>query len=233
MAIYDDFSNGQLDPGLWAKGEMWDGDQLVWRWIDPGLKTEVSSGRLTLAVARYSLSHDAVQMFDNPKVLYLSTRAWPIGDRPVKFSCTLAADCTGDLDDIRNGFASFNVLDFATGTVMDIVANGRKVWSITERLDIPGLQEPTPPYSDCCDLEVASAPGQEHEVAVIYDPGAGDVSYQVDGEVRQRRSLPTRPAGVMLGMGLITLYPLEDGRSVSCRGQGGLGRWGRIASEEL
>ncbi len=233
MAIYDDFSSGQLDPERWAKGEMWDGAKLVWRWIDPGLRTEVNSGRLTLAVERYSLSHAAVQIFDNPKALYLSTRAWPIGERPVKFSCTLAADCTGDLDDIRNGFASFNVLDFATGTVMDIVANGRKVWSITERLDIPGVAEPPAPFSDYCDLNVASSPGQEHEVAVLYNPQAGEVSYQVDGEVRQQRSLPTRPASLTLGMGLITLYPIEHGRSVSCRGQGGLGLWGRIASEEL
>lgn len=233
MAVYDDFSSGSLNPELWAKGEIRDGEKLVWRWIDPAFRTVVSSGRLTLAVERYSLSHDTVQIFDNPKVLFLSTRAWPVGQRPLKFSCTLAADCTGDLDDIRNGFASFNVLDFATGTVMDIVANGRKLWSITERLAIPGLGEPTPPYSDCYGLEAASSPGQEHEVAVVYDPWAGEVSYQVDGAERQRRALPTRPASLMLGMGLITLRPIENGRSVSCQGQGGLGRWGRIAVEEL
>jgi hypothetical protein len=233
MAIYDDFSAGQLNPELWAKGEMWDGDKLVWRWIDPGLKTVVSSGRLTLAVERYSLGHDTVQIFDNPKALYLSKQAWPVGRRPVKFSCTLAADCTGDLDDICNGFASFNVLDFATGTVMDIVANGRRLWSITERLDIPGLAGPPAPFSDSHDLGVASAPGLEHEVAVSYDPQAGEVGYFVDGAERQRRALPTRPASLMLGLGLITLRPLENGRSVSCQGQGGLGRWGRIAVEEL
>jgi hypothetical protein len=33
------------------------------------------------------------------------------------------------------------------------------------------------------------------------------------------------PRELRLGMGLMTLLPIEDGRSVSLRGQGMVGRW--------
>lgn len=228
MALFDDFTAETLDPARWAAGEIRDGDKLIWRWIDPGLVVSTGGRRLELAIERFSLSHDSVQIFDNPKALYMATQVWNC-DRPLSFSTTLAAQFSGDTADYRNGFASFNVLDFATSTVLDIVGNGRRLWAITERLDMPGFSHPVAPFTEVTDLGVDSAPLQEHAIGVHYDPQAGRVSYRVDGSERYGRAVDTAPQSLMLGLGLITLYPIVDGRSTSCRGQGGIGRFGPVS----
>lgn len=232
MAVYDVFPGPKLDPEKWVTGAVRMGDEVIWTYADPGLVTTVGQGACELAIERFTLCHHGVQMFDNPKALYFSTKTWLVGDKPQSFHCRLAAAFTGDVGDYRNGFASFNVLDFATGTVMDIVSNGHQLWAITERLDIPGLELPVPPYSEVVELNVATAPLREHEAEVCYDPAAHEVRYLVDGAVRYARHLPTAPTSLMLGLGLITLYPIENGASTSCRGQGGRGRFSGIQAPD-
>jgi hypothetical protein len=106
------------------------------------------------------------------------------------------------------------------------------LWAITERLDIPGLELSVPPYSEVIELDVDTAPLREHDVEVCYDPAAHEVRYSVDGALRYRRHLPTAPKSLMLGLGLITLYPIENGSSTSCRGQGGAGRFSAIQAPD-
>lgn len=232
MTLYDTFDGPALNPEKWVTGAVRMGDEVIWTYADPGLVTTVGAGTCEVAIARFTQCHHGVQMFDNPKALYFSTRTWLAGAAAMSFSCRLAAEFTGDTADYRNGFASFNVLDFATGTVMDIVSNGHKLWAITERLDIPGLELSVPPYSEVVELNVDTAPLREHEVEVRYDPAAHEVRYLVDGAVRYQRELPTAPKSLMLGMGLITLYPIENGASTSCRGQGGRGRYSAIQAPD-
>lgn len=232
MPIYDAFDGPALDAERWVPGAVRLGDEVIWTYADPGLRTTLRGGTCEMAIDKFVLCHHGVQMFDNPKALYFSTRSWLVGQQPLSFTTRLGAEFTGDVSDYRNGFASFNVLDFATGTVMDIVGNGHKLWAITERLDIPGLDSPVPPFSEVVDLQVDTAPLREHVVEVCYDPAAGEARYSVDGTERYRRRIETAPASLMLGMGLITLYPITDGMSTSCRGQGGCGRFGPFTAPE-
>ncbi len=228
MQTYEAFNGPALDAEKWIPGAVRLGDEVVWTYADPNLITTVGNGVCELGIEQFALCHHGVQMFDNPKALYFSTRTWFTGAQPLSFGTRLAARFTGDVSDYRNGFASFNVLDFATGTVMDIVSNGHKLWAITERLEIPGLESPVPPFSEVVDLQVETAPLREHDVEVRYDPAAREVRYCVDGVERYRRGIATTPPSLMLGLGLITLYPIVDGSSTSCRGQGGLARFGAV-----
>ena len=61
------------------------------------------------------------------------------------------------------------MIDFASGTVMDIVANGRKLWSITERLDIPGQASEVEPFGKFYELDVASMSYDEHTGRIFID----------------------------------------------------------------
>jgi hypothetical protein len=232
MQTYDAFAGPALDAELWVPGAVRLGDDVIWTYADPGLVTTVRDGVCELAIERFSLRHHGIQMFDNPKALYFSKRNWLVAGQPLSFGCRLAAQFSGNDSDYRNGFASFNALDFATGTVMDIVGNGRKLWAITERLDIPGLESPIAPFSEVVDLQVATEPLREHAVEVRYDPGAHEVRYIVDGVERYRRAIETAPRSIMLGLGLITLYPIADGVSTSCRGQGGRGRFSAVLAPD-
>jgi hypothetical protein len=230
MSVYDAFTGTGLDPDKWVPGVIRHGEHVVWSYADPGLATTVRDGVCELAIERFKLCHHSVQMFDNPKALYISLDAWPVALEPLRFGCNLAAQFSGDVADYRNGFASFNVLDFATGTVMDIVSNGHQLWAITERLDIPGMESAVAPFTEVIDLAVETAPLTVHAIEVVYDAAAHEVRYSVDGQTRYTRHIPTSPQCLSLGMGLITLYPLENGLSTSCRGQGGLGRFSEITA---
>jgi hypothetical protein len=232
MANYDTFNGPELDPQRWVIGVIRHGEHVVWTYADPGLVTTVRDGACELNIERFKLCHHSVPMFDNPKALYLSLDSWPATTQPLRFGCKLAARFSGDVADYRNGFASFNVLDFATGTVMDIVSNGHRLWAITERLDIPGLVSDVAPYSDVVDLGLDAAPERDYAIEITYDAQKHEVYYSVDGQVRHSRNLPTQPRNLFIGMGLITLYPPEDGMSTSCRGQGGWGRFSSITTPD-
>jgi hypothetical protein len=137
----------------------------------------------------------------------------------------MAAEFNGDLASYADGFAGFHALDFTTGTVMDVVANGNRLWAIIERLPIPGLDSPVAPFIEIHDLGVQSAPLQEHLVGIEYDPQRRQGKWLVDGEVRYERAVLMDPQAFFFAFGLLTLHPQVDGKSVSNHGQGGRGIW--------
>jgi hypothetical protein len=138
----------------------------------------------------------------------------------------MSCEFNGDLSDYRDGFAGFHVLDFNSGTVMDVVANGNRLWAIVERLPIPGLESPVEPFIEFHDLGIQSAPRREHSVAVEYDPQTRMARWIADGHVGYEREILMDPQSFFLAFGLLTLWPQENGKSVSNKGQGGQGRWG-------
>jgi hypothetical protein len=230
MQTYDDFSSAAPSPDRWQVAGVPLGDGSFWMYQDQNAQVSCAGNRCSISIPQFSLSHNEVQMFDNPKHLYLSTHGWPTAGGPLTFSTTMAANMTGDAGDYRDGFASVNVLDFATGMVFDIIASGRRVWAIYERLQIPGVTTPDQAFTEVVDLGIDTARDREHEVSVVVDTSASSVDYLVDGEHRlTRENLPAIPELLLTGFGIITLRPIENGRSVSCHGQGGTGKWGPFA----
>lgn len=222
MELYDDFSGPELDQERWNTGTVPLGDGEFWYYRDENAGVECGGGHCKISIPRFSLSHDEVQILDNPKHLYLATEGWNTSYGVSIFRTRLAGHVTGDPNDYRDGFASFNVLDFATGMVFDIVTNGRHVWAIYERLLIPGVTTPEQAFTEAIDLNVDTEPLREHVVQVVYDRAAGRVHYAVDGRERLvKADLPVVVQQLTTGFGLITLQPITDGKSTSCKGQGG------------
>jgi hypothetical protein len=232
MQLYDDFSTPQPDPDKWVVAEVRNGDQLLWRYEDANLKVACAQHRCSLDIPVFSSSNDQVPMFDNPKALYLSTESWDVRSQPVSFQTSIACEFSGDPDDYRDGFAAFNVLDFATGTVLDVIANGHHIWAICEQLDLPGVQTAVPPFTEVVDLQVPTAPLREHTVRIDYHPAEHWAKWYIDGVEKLHRDLKMQPERLSLAFGIITLHPLEGGHSTSIRGQGGKGMWGPFTVRE-
>lgn len=229
MTIYDDFAGTQFDESKWMIARAPLGDGSFWEWRDANAAVAVGGDRCTINIHRFSSFNDAVQIFDNPKHLYLATRSWDTGGGTLRFSARLAGEVTGDPDDYRDGFAAFNVLDLETAMVFDIIANGRHVWAIYERLFIPGATTEKEAFTEVIDLGVETEPMKEHDVAVEFDAAAARVRYFVDGaEKLVRENLPAVPNQLTTGFGLITLWQLENDRSISLKGQGGSLRIGEV-----
>jgi len=229
MELYNNFSSARLDAERWQVGAIPLGDGEYWHYRDDNAKVECGGGHCRIEIPRFSMHHDQVQILDNPKYLYMATYSWPTSYGVAVFKTRLAGQVTGDPDDYRDGFASFNVLDLNTGMVFDIATNGTHVWAIYERLLIPGVTTPGEAFTEAIDLKVETEPLREHVLQVTYDRAGGRVHYAVDGRERaMRENLPVVVQQLTAGFGLITLQPITDGKSISCKGQGGECRIGPI-----
>lgn len=227
MTLYDDFSSPALDASRWAIARVPLGNDNYWYYKDEEARLTCGGGHCIIDIPRFTAKHDQVQIFDNPKHLYLATTSWATDRGQVAFSTTLAAEVTGEPDDYRDGFASFNVLDFESALVLDIIANGHHVWAIYERLLIPGVTTAEEAFTEVVELAVETAPMKEHECRIEYDAERGRALWFVDGEERLvREGIPVTASRLTIGFGIITLHEIRDGKSTSCRGQGGKGRWG-------
>lgn len=228
--IYDDFAqatpDGEPSHDKWVIGQMVVEGQVVWTWRDQNLKVSTGGGYCELDIPVFSAEHHEVGIFDNPKVLFCSGKVWQLGGRPIRFESRMSCRFNGDLSDYKDGFAGFHVLDFNSGTVMDVVGNGNRLWAIIERLPIPGLVSPVEPFIEFHDLGVQSAPNMEHSVGVEYDPQSRMARWLVDGKVGYEREILMDPQSFFLAFGLLTLHEQVDGKSVSIKGQGGSGKWG-------
>lgn len=227
MDLYDDFEAEELDAAKWQMAAAPLGEGKFWHWRDDAAKVACGGGRVEIDIPQFTAHHDFVQIFDNPKQLYLATRSWTTAGGRTRFSTKMAAELRGgNPEDFRDGFAAFNVLDFESALVFDIVTNGHKVWAIYERLLIPGVTTETEAFTDVIDLGVATAGMCEHECEVEYDAKGDAVRYIVDGEEKLKiTGVPARANQLTCGFGIITLHPIESGMSISCRGQGCKATW--------
>jgi hypothetical protein len=227
MITYDDFSSETPSPTAWqvARAPLDGGN--FWTFADANAVISCRAKRCMIDIPRFSLRNDYVQIFDNPKLLYLSTHVWPTAMGPLTFRTTMTANVSGNPDDYRDGFVSLNVLDFATGMLFDVASNGHHLWAVYERLLIPGAITEEQAFTEVIDLGVDTAPDREHEVGIVFDGAAGKVEYLVDGKLcLTREGVPVLPQTLMAGFGIVTLHPIQNGESVSCRGQGAKGSWG-------
>ena len=143
-AVYDPFTGPELDPAKWAPLSIPLPDGSTWTTVEPQARRIVGGGTLRLRIEPFTRCHDEVQIFDNPKELWLSSTAFPLPPRGrLRFSVEMAVETFGgDPHDYRDGFAAFNVLDMATGMVFDHAATSRHLYSIYERLLVPGVDRP-------------------------------------------------------------------------------------------
>lgn len=228
-------STTTLDPTGWEPLAIPLGEDDVWTCEEPSARTRVAGDAVEIAVDCFERAHDHVQILDNPKHLLVSSEPIPVPtDRPVTFHAEMAAENVGgNPHDFRDGFAAFNVLDMASGLVLDHAVTSVRTWAIKERLLIPGMVPPEEAFTWLVEAPLTAPkvrPRELREFAVTLDAARGSATWWVDGaEVFHTPELPLIPDEVRLGIGLITLHPLSDAGSTSLRGQGVRGVWRNLA----
>jgi len=208
------------------------GNGETWTWEEPRARFEAKNGGLAVTVDPFTRKHDHVHMFDDPKQLYGSTTILPVSrDGVTVFDVEMGAETYhNDADDLRDGFAGFNVMDFSTGMIFDFISTGRKIGAIYERLLIPGLTDEKTAFTYLIESPfsgVRTEPGKMHHYSVRLDAARRTAEWSVDERpFFKAEGIPVSLGGITLGFGLFTLKPIDPQKgSVSLHGQGATGIW--------
>lgn len=231
-STYDDFTNPELDVSRWFFLEYPPGpDGTSWRCEEPGARTETGEGRLTIQVQKFERANAHVQIMDNPKHLLLSTEPFAVPSTGrTTFSMDMAATSINAAPrDYRDGFASMNVLDLSAGWVFDLCATSDTVFSIYERLPVPGVERPFTYIVEAPLAGIEIAPGLSHHYQVTLDASRSAAEWRVDGRLVYQALGIEIPSQVNIGLGMITLHPISGAKSQSLRGQGLTASFGPIA----
>jgi hypothetical protein len=208
----------------------------LWTFAEPNAVVIVQDGRLRVAASPYTRQHDSMQILDNAKHMYFSTRTFEApeaGRMRVDWEMS-ARIVDGVPDDLYDAFVSFHLLDLTTGTALDIFAGDDVVATVYARLPFPGAPVPKPEtgpryFSLFEEQRGATRPGELHRYAMIYDRASAEVVFEMDGREIGRHGgvMPIGPC--LLAMGLMTEKDIDPGKgSTSCHGQGAVGTWGDI-----
>lgn len=220
----------------WVQGGFDLPDGTRWEYREPGAAIVVRNGWLQVAAVPFTRSHDRVQILDNVKHMYYSRERIGVpADGRITFELNMAARTIATTPgNLYDGFASWNLLDFRTGWAFDFFAGGERLATVCARLPFPGTVVPDggPARIFSFFHELADLPtgqGQEHAYRITYDQAAGCVEFEADGRIVNRYdSIADRITGFTIGLGLMTEIDITGGRSVSCHGQGVIGRWSPV-----
>jgi hypothetical protein len=174
-------NGGKLNGNEWQLAGVPLGDGNFWMYQDRNAAIEFADDAIEIHIPRFSAHHDQVQIFDNPKQLYLTKSGYEPGpDGILAFSCGMKASIIkGDSGNYHDGFCAFNVLDFESAIVFDIVSNGRKTWAIYERLLIPGVTTPQEAFTEVIPINRETSPDENLECAVVYDRNNDRAEYSI------------------------------------------------------
>jgi uncharacterized protein DUF6081 len=234
---YSNFTSVVTGEGDWIPAGFPLPDGGFWQYREPDAVVIVQDGFLRVAAVPYTRGHDKIQFLDNAKHMYFSTRTFACPDGgTITFSIDLAATVVdGAPGDLYDGFVSFNVLDFSTGAALDFFVGNETIATVYGKLPFPGVPIVDPahgPRHFCLFEEIrdASAPGRLHHFEIAYDSAADRVTFSVDGQqVRQYSNVPFKLGPCTLALGLMSEKDIAPGKgSVSCHGQGAVGKWGNI-----
>ena len=211
-------------------------DGTFWRYREPDAGVVVEGERMRVT-AQLSRANDQVQILDNAKNMFFSTRRFEVPENgEITFEWEMKALCSGTAPhDLYDGFVSVNLLDFSTGFALDFFVCNDVIASVYALLPFPGVPEPAdvenaekPKYF--CDFNeppLTTAPGQPHRYRISYHRGKDEVRFFVDEEeVGVYNEVPVKINGFIIALGLMTEKTIEQGKSVSVHGQVLIGQWG-------
>ncbi len=231
--IVGDFNRILETDSAWVPGSFALPDGSTWQYREPGAVVLVRNGWLQVAAVPYTRKNDHVQILDNAKHMYFSRERFqvPPGGR-ITFEIQVAARTIGTQPgNLYDGYVSWNLLDLTTGWALDFFTGGDTVATVHGRLPFPGAAIPETGearafciFNELADLTTAQ--GQVHAYRITYDQGADTVEFEADGKVVDRyERVPDKITGFTAALGLMSEIDIVDGKSVSCHGQGVIGRW--------
>ncbi len=211
-------------------------DGTFWRYREPKAVVVVEGEHMRVT-AQLTRANDQVQILDNAKNMFFSTKRFEIPEKgEISFEWDMKALCSGTKPrDLYDGFISVNLLDFSTGFALDFFACNDVIASVYALLPFPGVPEPAdvenavkPKYfCDFNELPLATTPGQQHRYRITYHGGKDEVHYFVDEqEVSVYTEVPVKINSLIIALGLMTEKTIEQGKSVSVHGQTLIGVWG-------
>lgn len=225
-------SKGRIDTSKWRILSFPLPNGETWTYEEPKARVEPRVNGTAVTIDPFTKKHDKVHMFDDPKQLYASTRAFPISsDSVTVFEVEMGADTYhSNAQDIQDAFAGFITMDFSTGMIFDFVTTGHKIGAIYERLLIPGLTDEKTAFTYLVEAPfsgISTKPEQLHHYEVKIDGPKKHVEWSVDGRpFFKAEQIPAVPREMLLGFGLFTLKPVDSAKgSVSIHGQGATGIW--------
>ncbi len=234
---YSGFAAVVTGEGDWIPAGFPTPDGGFWQFQEPGAIVIVQDGFLRVAAVPYTRRHDSIQFLDNAKHMYFSARTFaPPPDGTISFSIDMAATiANGAPRDLYDGFVSFNVLDFSTGAALDFFTGNDMAATVYGRLPFPGVPDSPVAHGPryfCLFEETRDgfAPGLLRHYEIAYDSAADSVTFSIDGVVVRRYSnIPFKLGPCTLAMGLMAEKDIDPARgSVSCHGQGAVGKWGNV-----
>src|SRR5690242_6788469 len=234
---YSNFASIVTGEGDWLPAGFPQPDGSFWQYQEPGAVVIIQDGFLRVAAVPYTRAHNSQQILDNAKHMYFSARQFaPPAGGSITFAIDFGATIVGGLPgDLYDGFVSFNVLDFSTGAALDFFVGNDTIATVYGKLPFPGVPDLAPSHGPryfCLfeEMKDATAPGRIRHFEITYDGAADRVTFSVDGnEVRRYSNVPFKLGGSTLALGLMTEKDIDPARgSVSCHGQGAVGKWGKI-----
>jgi len=212
-------------------------DGSFWRYREPNAAVIVEAERLRVRVGQITRFNNQVQILDNAKNMFFSTKKFETPDEgEMSVEWEMTARCTGTRPrDLYDGFVSVNLLDFRTGTALDFFVCNDVIATVYARLPFPGVPEPQDPenavrpkyYSDFNELPVETKSGQVHRYRISYSKSKDEVRFFVDGQdAGVYIEVPSKVHSFVIALGLMTEKGIEQGKSVSVHGQGLTGEWG-------
>lgn len=231
---YDDFNSAELSAGKWLVGEYRDAEGQVHAYYDPNTQIATGGGQVRLTIDPFTRFHDSVPALNNPKTTYRSRErfATPPGSRTL-FEVDMAVETFRALPgDLRDAFATFNVVDHNTGVVFDFAVTNEIVYIIHERLLLPGVTTPEMYFAHRIVLEVDTNPGQAHHYGISYERNWSRAEWFVDGKKVYEATVPTEVDGFRFGFGLFSSRRLDKfSREEREHGQGASGTWSNFSVE--
>ena len=214
----------------------------TWQYKEPNAVVLVRNGWLQVSAVPYTRANDRVQILDNAKHMYFSKERFevPPGGR-ITFEIQVAARTIAtQAGNLYDGYVSWNLLDLATGWALDFFTGGDSVATVYGRLPFPGAAMPeTGEAKAFCMFhelpDLPTAQGQVHAYRITYDQAADTVEFEADGLVVDRYDrVPDKITGFTAALGLMSEIDIVAGKSVSCHGQGVIGRWSamRVTTEQ-
>ncbi len=204
-----------------------------WEYKEPNSVVLVRDGWLQVAAVPYTRGHDHVQILDNAKHMYFSKERFevPAGAR-ITFEIQIAARTINtQAGNLYDGYVSWNLLDLTTGWAIDFFTSGDTVATVYGRLPFPGAAVPEtgPARAFCIFNEIKDLPatqGQVHAYRITYDQAADSMEFEADGRIVDRyERVPDKISGFTVALGMMSEIDIVEGKSVSCHGQGVIGRW--------
>lgn len=224
-------ANNGIDDSQWAIMELTLPDR-TWKYEEPAaIITPIEDGGVEIKVDRFTLEGlPGINSTDTGKHFYMSKRAFDLkGVTKAKLSVEMAAQAIhADGQNYQYGFVNTILQDADNSLIFDSCTTGKRIFTIYEKLFIPGVvkAEDAFTYSTEAPFVIATHDLDWHTHTIEFDFEKKSVLWMIDEKkINSLNAIEEMPTSFRIGIGLFTIKPYENGKSVSIQGQGMLGRW--------